>query len=503
MFGKKCLIAILCLSLSLTGLAIPPAAGVENGAEGSVAQGELIEAPAGSTAFVSIGGIGHLLLASGAKVRLAALRQSSYSGGAHSLLAASVIAGDVIARLDPGAGAVVQAGRSTFFAARGAGFHASLRDGAAVFDASESVVERLGNWAIEAPAEIVGAGIPASLTAAPLRPNQIKDQLRDRIKEQLRPARLGLATSARPIGAVESLGAVMINTSPVRGGGAIWGNELIQAPEGMNATATLEAIGQVTLAGGSQARLAAAHYSHPALAASLLAGSAVFKLQPGASACVEAAGSKFVAARGSRFRVMLVEGRAVIDAAGDGVFEMGDWRLAGPSDLPQIAGQAGQQAAARRYVVRPVGLSSNLVIRARSTRQIQVRVTDENDRPVPDVPVIFLLNSSGGQSVGALGSLAATSAKVFTDTSGIASVNFTGGSQPTSGTISATVEGTNASWVGQISLLKVVPGFWAPQNIGPMAAIVATAAVSGVVAKKTTEDTKPPVQASGGPIIKP
>jgi hypothetical protein len=496
MFTKKCVIALLCLSLGLIGLAIPPAAG---GKMNEDDPGEWIEAPAGSTAAVSIGGIGRLLLGRGAKVRLSARR------GMHSWLAASVIRGEMIAQLDPGAGAVVEAGRSMFVAPRGAGFHAGLRDGAAVFDASENVIEKLGNWAIEAPAEIVNAHATG---AAPRRPapihNQTREKLRERVREQIGAARRGVPTGARPIGAVESLGAVTINMQSIRGGGALWGNELIHAPEGMNAVATLEAVGQVTLVGGAQARLAVAHAGRPALAATLLAGSAVFKLQPDVAASVEAAGSKFVAARGARFRVLLVEGRAVIDAAGENVFEMGDWwKLASPSDLPQVAGQAAPQTPVRRYLVRPVGLSSNLFVRARSTRQIQVRVTDENDRPVPDVPVIFLLSSSSAQSVGGLGALAAASAKVFTDKSGIASVDFTGGAQPASGAISATVEGTNATWVGQISLLKVTTGFWAPQNVGPVAAIAATAVLSGVVAKETTEDKKPPLRASGGPVIRP
>ncbi|MGH9836063.1 MAG: hypothetical protein ACREBD_26885, partial [Blastocatellia bacterium] len=433
MYGMKCLIIALCFSLALNGFVIPAPASKAAPAD-LITQGELIEAPAGAPAYVSIGGIGNLLLASGAKVRLTALSKSSAGGDSHPALAASVISGDVIAKLHPQAGAFVQAGESTFIAARGAYFHAGVRDGAAVFDASEKVIEKLGNWAIKAPAEIVSASISPKATGAPASRDSIKDQVRNR----LGPMRPALSASARPIGAVESLGAVMINARLNQGAALLWGNELIRAPEGMIATASLDAIGQVTLTGGSQARLMTATSSagRTTLAVSLLTGSAIFKLQPAASALVEAGGSKFIAARGSRFRVMLVEGRAVIDAASDGVLEMGDWKLTGLSDLPQIAGQAGQTAA-RRYVVRPVGLNSNLVVRARATRQIQVRVTDENDRPVPDVPVIFLLSSSGGQSVGALGPLASTTAKVFTDTTGIASVEFAAGDIPTSGTISA------------------------------------------------------------------
>jgi hypothetical protein len=363
------------------------------------------------------------------------------------------------------------------------------------------VIEKLGNWAIKAPAEIVSAGVAIKPSGA----SASRDSIKDQIKNRLAPARPDLSVSARPIGAIESLGAVTINARLNQGAALLWGNELIQAPEGLSATASLDALGQVTLAGGSQARLMATTTGgagRPTLAASLVAGSAIFKLQPGAPALVEAGGSKFVAARGSRFRVMLVEGRAVIDAASDGVLEMGDWKLAGLSDLPQIAGQAGQ-AAARQYVVRPVGLTNNLIVRARATRQIQVRVTDENDRPVPDVPVIFLLNSSGGQSVGSLGAVASSTAKIFTDSTGIASINFTAGDVPTSGTISATVEGTNASWVGQISLLKTVTGFWAPQNIVPMAVMAGAVGVAVGAVKMATEDGTPPVQSAGGPVIRP
>ena len=538
-FGEKCFITALCLSLGLNGLAVSTpvsnsapanmhrlrlvagagffhepgdAARLLEGAAGLIAQGEVIEAPADASAFVAIGGVGHLLLSSGAKVRLISYLEATTESNSRprSVLAASVISGDMIVKLHQQAAAFVQAGDSTLVSAQGSYFHAGVHDGVGIFDASERVMMRLnswavrapnltlelGNWAIKVPEEIGGSRSATEIKAAQNR------------GEELKPLRLDYKASARPIGRVESLGAMVINTKLNRNSELLWGNELIQAPEGINAIATLDTIGQVTLVGGSQARLMAmtvkGEKRKPVLNASLLNGTAVFKLDPDASAYVQAAGSKYVAARGSRFRVMIIEGRALIDNASSVVGEIGDWRLSGLSTLTEIVPQTGQQAAARRYLIRPVGLNSNLVVKARATRQIQVRVTDEDDKPVTGAPIIFSLGSSGAGGIGVLGTGAAasTTAKVFTDAQGIASVNYTAGTDAGSGTVTANVEGTDATWVGSISVLKVVPGFWSAQNAIPVIA-TAAAAAAAAAAVSASKDDKLPVTATGATIIRP
>ncbi len=516
-FRAKYSLTILCLILSLNGLVIPlpvcntasasAAIKIEDAVTNLIAQGEVIEAPANASAYISLKGIGHLVLASGARVKFA-----SFSDGTEEirfnqnpLLAASVISGDVIFKLNPRAGAFVQAGDSTLISAQGAYFHAGVHDGIGVFDASERVAMRLNNWAIRLPNPALDLGnwaitIPEDVTketkSAPVRLGEIKR------------LHLDFKASTRPMGRVESLGAMTINTRLSGNSEMLWGNELIGSPEGMNAIATLDAIGQVTLVGGSQARLVATRVrgekNRPVLTASLLNGTAIFNLEPNASAYVQAAGSKFVAARGSRFRVMIIEGRALIDNASRVVGEIGEWHLSGASIIPQIIPQVGQQPLQRQYLVRPVGLNSNLVVKARATRQIQVRVTDENDRPLNGVPIIFSLGSSGATGVGVLGAGAAasTSAKIFTDAGGIASVDFTAGTDAGSGSVSATVEGTTATWVGTISVLKVVPGFWSPQNALPVVATAAAAAAVGV-AVTVGKDDNLPVRATGSTIIRP
>lgn len=493
------LITALSLSLILPGHTLWRSA-VQSHPREMTTTDDLIEAPADATAYVALGARGHALLASGARLRLSTV---TVNHNEPALLAATVLNGDVLIKLPPQVGAVVQAGDATFVAARGAFFHAAVRDGRGLFDASDKAALELGNWAIKLPLAASSLGnwgisLPrAMVTAAAAHKPPAR-------------LRLDLTSRAQPIGSVASLGAMLINDRLTPRSSMLWGNELIQAPAAVSTTATLDELGQVTLTGGARARLMAATTGAAAqsvLTATLLEGGATFKLQPEVAACVEAGGATFVAARGARFRVLLVEGRAVIDTASDSVLEMGDWSLAGlellPDLVPQV-GQAGPQAA-RRYFVRPVGLTSNLVVRARSTRQIQVRVTDENDDPVRDVPVIFLLSGTAGQSLGVLGAtaLAAATGKVFTNAQGIASITFTASAEPAAGTITATVEGTNASWIGQVNLVKVVPGFWSPQNLAPMAITAAAAGVAIGVGATVSKDDQVPVQPTGGPVIKP
>lgn len=473
-----------------------------------LAEGELIEAPPDATSYVAVDRIGQVVLASGARIRLSA----TYEPGAPPALGAVVLAGDLFVKLATGAEAIVQTGGSTFVASPGSGFHASLHNGRGLFNASENVAVEFGNWAIRLPdatrswdhwainlpatlSSLATISAPATLNAsAPKPPVHL---------------RLDLTARAQPIGSVESLGVLTLNHRPAEYRGLLWGDELIQAPTSVGATATLAGLGQVTLAGGAQVRLTPALANFTAgrqvLSATLLTGGATFKLQPGVAACVEAGGATFVAARGMRFRVLMVEGRAVIDAAGDGVLEMGVWPLSGVAVLPSIT-HSQDPAAPRRYLIRPVGLNSNLVVRARSTRQIQVRVTDENDRPLDGVPIIFLLGSAGGTAIGSLGpiSLASTTIKTFTNAQGIASVNYNAAAEAQSGTITANVEGTNASWTGQISLVKIVPGFWSPQNIAPLAITAAAAGVAiGVSQTTVSGENQQPLRLKGGPVIKP
>lgn len=116
-----------------------------------------------------------------------------------------------------------------------------------------------------------------------------------------------------------------------------------------------------------------------------------------------------------------------------------------------------QQTAPQKYIIKPLNLGTNTEIRARSTRNLQVRVTDENDRPVPDAPVLFLL-SGGGAGGGSTGSFAGqTSLRAMTNSEGIAQVDYTAGDVAGSKTnFKVQVEGTEAVWEGVLFIISAL-----------------------------------------------
>ena len=148
------------------------------------------------------------------------------------------------------------------------------------------------------------------------------------------------------------------------------------------------------------------------------------------------------------------------------------------SEAAEVATQQ-QQTAPRKYIIKPLNLGTNTEIRARSTRNLQVQVTDENDHPMPDVPLLILLAAIGsGGSAGALagqaGSSAAqalagqTSLRVVTNSYGIANVNFTASDAVGRAMrLQIRVEGTDTMWEGTLDIARAEASFEPPQNAAP------------------------------------
>lgn len=485
---SQLMVLSLCFTLALANaswlrVSAHPAAVVNSA---SNATGELIEAPAAATIYVSLGEFGQAMLSGGTKVRFATGQVGSNAGRA---LAAHVLRGEVLVRLQPQAAGCVQVGEATFTTTRGASFYASLREGRTVFDVSERtltpLLATLGEWPINAPASVLDAAQREVAGGA-------------KKSRTLEPLRLKLAAVAKPIGKFESLGIMANDDRVAPQAGLIWGNEVLKVAAGTNAQASLDGLGQVNLRGGTQARLLSTTVNNDpqqrALAAVLLSGELAVELQPAAAAYVQVLKTTFAASRGARFRVAIREGRAVFDATEGAGLALGDW-VAQP--LNELAAQVGPQSAPPRYLLRPVGLTSNIFVKARSTRQIQVQVTDENDKRVPDLPVIFSLHGTSGPEVGTL-----ASTKALTNAQGIAAVEFNAAAEAGDGTITATIENTNFSWTGQVTAIKVEPGFWTPQNAIPVLATAAAALAAGV-ATITTKKNELPIQAVGKPVITP
>ena len=320
------------------------------------------------------------------------------------------------------------------------------------------------------------------------------------IPVKTRPRIVAEPNVIKPIGTIESIGKIKINGQTVPGGkGLIWGGELIQLPSGFNARVTIGSFGQVSLDGGAETKISvhkfqAETHSRQTLLVEMTNGSVTINLESGMPAYLSACGTLFVASPGSKLRFGVREKRAFADALSGSVTEVGNWAVTPPPPVMMAAANATRrnaQAAQHRYLITPVQAMYD--VKARSTRQVQVRVEDENRKPVPGLPIIFSLS-------GNVGALSSTSA--VTNSAGVATVNLTAASQATQGSLTATVQGTQFATTIQIAVLKFVPGFWSPQNAVPIFSSLGVATAIGVTQVVTKEEPLK-IKAVGGPIIKP
>jgi uncharacterized protein YkwD len=187
-----------------------------------------------------------------------------------------------------------------------------------------------------------------------------------------------------------------------------------------------------------------------------------------------------------------------------------------------------QQAAPRKYIIKPLNLGTNTEIRARATRNLQVQVTDENDRPMSDVPLLFLLAGigSGSGNIGTLagltgsnaaptlagqaGSSAAqtlagqTSLRAMTNPYGIVNVNFTATDAVGSSLrLQIRVEGSDVMWEGDLSVVRAEMVAEPSQNAAPVdsAASLPTMeaedkACLALINQFRAENQQPPVKVS-------
>jgi hypothetical protein len=290
-----------------------------------------------------------------------------------------------------------------------------------------------------------------------------------------RPVRLSTTARFSPIGTMA--GRAVVDGRAFAGYAPIWGGEVLQAAAGDSLLVSLDGIGQVTLAANAVARLSTAVGNSEAagrniLVASLMNGSLNARLVADAGAYVEAAGSQLSAAPGAQFRVQVAEGQAALDT------------IVGNVTIEQ------QPAAGQRYILRPpAGQGSSLSVSARSTRQLQIQVTDENDHPVPDLPILFSLANPCLGTLG-LGLGAGTLFKGKTDKRGIASVPWITGAAKCADTILVRVEGTDSTYTYRAQV-SGSSGFWTARNTAIVAGIAAGAGIGIGVAVSNSGGSTP------------
>jgi hypothetical protein len=302
-----------------------------------------------------------------------------------------------------------------------------------------------------------------------------------------RPVRLSTTARFSPIGSMA--GHAMIDGRAFNGYAPIWGGEMIQAAAGDNLRVSVDGVGLVTLAGNAVARLSTTTSNNEEagrnlLVASLLSGSLNVRLAASAGAYIEAGGSQLTAAPGAEFRVQISEGRAALDT------------VAGNVTVEQ------QPATGQRYILRPpAGQGSSLSVSARSTRQLQIQVTDENDHPVPDLPILFSLANPCLGTLG-VGIAAGTLFKAKTDKRGIASVPWITGAAKCADTILVRVEGTDNTYTYRAQV-SGNSGFWSARNTAIVVAAAAGAGIGIGFAVANSGGGNSPITPVPPPTVKP
>jgi hypothetical protein len=300
--------------------------------------------------------------------------------------------------------------------------------------------------------------------------------------EDERPIKLYARAESGPIGRVVSYGAARIDGRLAEQDRLIWGGEVLQAPPNRSLHVALDSVGRVILKPGSLARFSVTSKRvddstvGSLLIASVVSGDMVIRLEQTAEAYVEAGGKAITSSRGASFQVGAGEGGPVIDTLSGTV-------------------TSGVQTPQGRYTIRPVGGRANVSVRLRKTREVQVQVTDENDRPVPDVPIIFSLGGSGA----ALGS-GATTVTVTTNALGIATTSVTGTATGAS-SVTATIAGTNTSTT--IGVTTAAAGILTGTTIGIIAAAVAAGTTAAVVVTQQNNDENNQITEARPPRITP
>jgi hypothetical protein len=107
--------------------------------------------------------------------------------------------------------------------------------------------------------------------------------------------------------------------------------------------------------------------------------------------------------------------------------------------LPRV--ETKVQAGQTKRTIKPVGSGPNISVKAGNALQLQVQVTDENDKPVRDEVVTFTLDNPAGGTL--------STATVATDANGIATTTFTAGPTGSTG-ITASVPGATFTYKATI-----------------------------------------------------
>ncbi len=527
---------------------------VEN--RGALWDGELLHAPVGSTARVSLDGIGHVTLKGGTMVKLAASALSPDAGD-RRLLTASIASGEIEVKLQPEANACLMAGGAAFAASAGAGFRLTMNGGhPAIYSDGTGAVRSLGSWGVRLPALVndvtsdaavnYDSAIPQFVVAVPeissitstgaatvtaaesvMKAAPTPEAQRASFLRSLNLTSIGNSGGkgtaklyADPmggmIGMVEAPGAMKINGRAARGKETLWDGELIEAPAGAPARVTLGGIGSLTLTPASCVKISTATVkpdaltSRRVLVASVVSGDLLVRLQQDSRAFVQAFGATFAADGSAHFKLGERDGHAVVDVTSGIVESVGRYviELTQPTlDVLSSIALAREQATPRRYRVNPVGIGWQTVVPLRGSRELKFRVTAGSGRAAAGVPVSFVLNPPDRNENKVAGSFGrglinTPTYTATTNADGIVSVPFSAGEAAGSVTIVATVRGEPPQRAAVVTSSNGANGFWNAKTAAPVF-LTAAAIIGAGVAVAVSREGKVPIKGIGPLTIVP
>jgi hypothetical protein len=403
---------------------------------------------------------------------------------------ANLLSGEMNVKLHNDSGALVNSVDSEFTASKGAQFTVDLKAGRAMIQTGSGTVLANTHSSTAKPFEnrsaastttkkdsqvlaakklekLIGnfkLSVPNTVVAEAARREKAMDDLSQRRNLFMRSISLSSSnaffaersnakTSSTPatnsIGAVESLNGMIVNGRVTSGREMLWGGEVLEAPKGSGARVAFPTIGQVVLNSGAKAKVSTENVgivtpgqpTQRVLAAQLLNGDVQVRFDPNASGYVRAGDSVMAGTRGASFRVEMREGNGAVDVTNGSVMVIGNWPLLAPPVMRDEA-SGKTRLANKTYNLRPANLAGAFAVGTNGSHNIQMRVTDEQNQPVADVPVKFTLNGAGALGMTKFG---LNSIEVKTNAQGIASIPYHASANVGSANVTAEIPGTNAT----------------------------------------------------------
>jgi hypothetical protein len=494
-------------------------------------------------ARIVFGALGEVAISPGAMVQLKMENARLLEAAGSQAFSAKLLAGEMHVKLHNDSGAMVNSVDSEFTASKGSQFKVDLREGRAMIQTATGTVlanahspapKPLDNRAASSTTtkkdsqlmatkkleKLIGnfkLAVPTAVVAEAARRDKAMEDLSQRRNQFMRAISLSSSNAffaeraiksttslERSIGSAESLNGLIVNGRLTAGRERLWGGEILEAPKGSGARVALPSIGQVVLNSGAKAKVTTetvglvspGQPAQKVLAAQLLSGDVQVRFDTNASGYVRAGDSVLAGTRGAHFRVEMREGNGAVDVTNGSVMVIGNWPLLAPPVMREET-SAQTRLETQTYNIRPTNLAAAFTVGVNGAFPIHMRVTDNKNQPVANVPVKFTLNGAGALGATKFG---LNSVEVITNEKGIAAIPYHAAANVGTATVTAEVPGTSATTTTTANVSAQNSDFWQ----GPWPAIITLAGAVGIGAGVYAfRKDRTPIRSKGDLLVVP